>query len=442
MSTSAIIETGPSARDTHKLRAWPLVRRRVFLGLICLIITLLAPSEGYLGRSHTTLILNRAIGTHAFRLAAWEAQALSRKARDAIIQPGAALDAAAQHALVVAYFDAVGRVGHLNGQIERIYADPTETEPRTAAAALQDELDSLRAEQVRRRPTVERILEQQVAAVLIEQGLTTGGHVWPLVRFQFTESPCYLIVSPRDRIVVEEGIYLEPDLALAQMEGIETAVEGQLDASALVEGTGGFSSYPTMVIEYPDMAWVLSTIAHEWGHTYLFFRPLGWHYGDSGDTRTINETTVSILGDEIAARVLARYYEDQASPSDWPRPLAMSPEWWAPAPAPPRFEFGKFMRETRLHVDQLLAAGKVADAEAYMESQRQVLVEHGYPIRKLNQAYFAFHGSYAVGPSATDPIGGKLRALRYRTGSLAEFMQVVSRITSAADLDAALARTR
>ena len=40
------------------------------------------------------------------------------------------------------------------------------------------------------------------------------------------------------------------------------------------------------------------------------------------------------------------------------------------------------------------------------------LLEQGYVIRKLNQAYFAFHGSYAVGTSATDPIGGKLRSLR------------------------------
>ena len=440
MSTSAIAKAGLPSHSAHRHRAWIVVRRRAFLVLICLILTLLMPGEGYLGRSRMTLILNQTIETHAFRLAAWEAQAVRQKASDALTRPGAALDAAAQHDLVVAYFEAVGKIGHLNRQIERIYADPKETDPTIAAAPLQAELDSLRDQQARRRPAVERILERQIAAVLNEEGLTTGGHVWPAVRFQFTESPLYLIVSPRDRIVVEEGIYLEPDLALAQTERIETAIATQLDVSALVEGTGGFSSYPTMVIEYPVMEWVLSTIAHEWGHTYLFFRPLGWHYGDSSATRTINETTVSILGDEIAARVLARYYPDQAPPSDWPRPLAMSPDWWNPTP--PRFEFGKFMRATRLRVDQLLAAGAVADAEAYMEAQRQVLVEQGYTIRKLNQAYFAFHGSYAVGPSATDPIGGKLRALRHRTGSLAEFMQVVSRITSAADLDAALAQTR
>ena len=59
-------------------------------------------------------------------------------------------------------------------------------------------------------------------------------------------------------------------------------------------------------------------------------------------------------------------------------------------------------------------------------------------IRKLNQAYFAFHGSYATGPAATDPIGGKLHLLRQRAGSLAAFVRTVARFDDAADLDAAL----
>lgn len=86
----------------------------------------------------------------------------------------------------------------------------------------------------------------------------------------------------------------------------------------------------------------------------------------------------------------------------------------------------------------MLAAGQIEAAEAYMEARRGVLVERGYSIRKLNQAYFAFHGSYAVGTGATDPIGGKLRALRLRTDSLTRFMQIVARFDAAADLDAAL----
>jgi len=53
------------------------------------------------------------------------------------------------------------------------------------------------------------------------------------------------------------------------------------------------------------------------------------------------------------------------------------------------------MRETRIRVDKLLAQGRIEEAEAYMEERRQEFVAHGYYIRKLNQAYFAFHGAYA-----------------------------------------------
>ena len=94
-----------------------------------------------------------------------------------------------------------------------------------------------------------------------------------------------------------------------------------------MEGTGGFSSYPTMVVEYPALEWVLDTVAHEWTHTYLCFRPLGWHYDDSGGMRTINETVASIVGDEISRRVVERFYPEQVPPQGWPRPLSMRSDW-------------------------------------------------------------------------------------------------------------------
>jgi len=426
---------------TGRQRKRATIRRRIFLAFICLLIILLTPSDGYLGPARSTLIISQAIDNQGFRLAAWETQALTQKARDLITRPGNGLTPQQQHDLVVSYFATTGQINDLIHQIDLIYANPQQTDPQAAAAPLQAQLDSLRAAQAERRPTVERILEQQVTAVLRAEGLTTAGRVWPPVCFRFTASPDYLIISPRERIFVKWGIYLNPALSLAQMDRIETQVERGLDVSALVEGTGGFSSYPTMVIGDANMEWTLSTIAHEWGHTYLFFRPLGWHYFDSGDTRTLNETTVSILGDEIARKVLEHYYPEKVPPTEWPRPLSMNPDWWGPRPKKPHFEFGPFMRKTRLHVDDLLTAGKIEAAEAYMESQRQVLVAHGYAIRKLNQAYFAFHGSYAVGPSATDPIGGKLRALRRRAGSLSAFMHIVSHVTNVAELDAALRTT-
>lgn len=402
--------------------------------LLILWIVLAIPSDGYLGRARVDLVLRQAIGPHGFRLVAWEGQALVAKARDLIGRPAAGLTAEERHDLVVTYFAAIGEAERLRDRIERIYADPQQADPRAAAAALQAQLDALRAEQAQRRPAVEQILAEQVGQVLAEEGLTTAGLIWPPVSFHFAESPNYLIVSPRRRIAVEEGIYLDPALSVAQMEQIEQKVERGLDMSALVEATGGFSSYPTMVIEYPGMEWVISTIAHEWIHTYLAFRPLGWHYDDDGAMRTINETVASMAGDEIGRRVMERFYPEKASPPSWPQPRSMRPL----PKSKPEFSFGAFMRETRLTVDRLLAEGKVEEAEAYMEARRKELAGHGYLLRRLNQAYFAFHGSYAVGPAATDPIGGKLRLLRRQVGSLADFMRVVSGFKTPTDLDAAL----
>ena len=418
-----------------RLTGWRATARRLLPRIALLLwLALVIPSDGYGGRARVDLTLRQAIGGHGFRLVAWEGQALAEKARDLVARPGAELPPTAQHDLVVAYFDAIGEIGRLEDQIERTYADPKQTNPRAAAAAPQAQLDDLRVRQADRRPAVERILSEQLGAVLAAEGLTTAGLIWPPVSFQFAESPNYLIVSPRDRIAVEKGIYLDPTLPVAQMEQIEQQVEGGLDVSALVEGTGGFSSYPTMIIEYPAMEWVLGTISHEWIHTYLAFRPLGWRYYDSGAMRTINETVASIAGDELGRRVIERFYPEKAPPPVWPQPRTLR----AAPDAAPAFSFGAFMRETRLTTDKLLAEGKIAEAETYMAARRKELAEHGYLLRRLNQAYFAFHGSYAVGPAATDPIGGKLRLLRQQTGSLTGFLRIVAGFKTAADLDDAL----
>lgn len=433
-SITATAQAGARARP----HTGKIVCRGLGILLVCLLIILLIPSDGYLGAQRAAFVVQQAIGTRAFRLGAWEAQALGQKARDLVTRPGAGLSPQEQHDLVLTYFDAIGRIEALDAEIKQIFADPKETDPAAAAAPLQAELDGLRAEQAQRRPAVERILEGQIAATLEEAGLTTAGRVWPPVRFHFTESPDYLIVSPRDRITVERGVYLDPALSPAEMDRIESRVEGELDVSALVDGTGGFSSYPTMVVETPSLEWVLDTIAHEWTHTYLYLRPLGWHYGDGGGMRTINETVASIVGGEISRLALQRFYPERAPAAGWPHPLSMRSDWLDREPAAPEFDFGSFMRKTRLEVDRLLSEGKIEEAEDFMEAQRQALVARGYAIRKLNQAYFAFHGSYAVGPSATDPIGGKLRLLRKQVGDLAGFLRTVARFGRPADLDAAL----
>ena len=368
MKTLTAPNVAAPTRAGARKHMWALVRRSIGLLFVCLCIVALIPSNGQLGAARADFVIQEAIGKRGFRLAAWETQAIGQKARDLVARPGADLTPTEQHDLVVTYFDAVGRIDELTGQIEKTYADPKNADPISAAAPLQAELNDLRATQAARRPAVERIIEGQVTSALDEAGLTTGGQVWPPVRFAFTESPDYLIVSPRDRITVKNGVYLDPAISVADMERIEEQVARALNVSALVDGTGGFSSYPTMVVAYPNLDWVLDTVAHEWVHTYLYFRPLGWHYGDSGGMRTINETVASIVGDEIGRQTLERYYPERMPPAGWPRPLSMRSDWLKQENEPLQFEYGPFMRKTRLEADRLLAEGKIEEAEEYMEA--------------------------------------------------------------------------
>jgi hypothetical protein len=79
----------------------------------------------------------------------------------------------------------------------------------------------------------------------------------------------------------------------------------------------------------------------------------------------------------------------------------------------------------------------VEEAEAYMEQRRQRLLEHGYVIRRLNQAYFAFHGAYADSPQSAagaDPVGEAVRELWARSPSPAAFLRTMARMNSFDDL--------
>jgi hypothetical protein len=69
-----------------------------------------------------------------------------------------------------------------------------------------------------------------------------------------------------------------------------------------------------------------------------------------------------------------------------------------------------------------------------MEERRRFFLSKGYVIRKLNQAYFAFYGSYADSPISVDPIGRDLHKLRRQVPTLKEFISVASRLTSYEDL--------
>jgi hypothetical protein len=243
-----------------------------------------------------------------------------------------------------------------------------------------------------------------------------------------------LVISPRHEIRNYRGVYLLPDVPETDRAELEAAIEDELDVSALLVDVGGIGSWPTLVIDNTSLRSLLDIVAHEWTHTYLLLRPLGLRYDDSRDLTTMNETVASIVGGEVGDRALARYYPELApppAPPPEPPPEANEP---SEADGSGGEGFNQAMRRIRLRVDELLAEGRVAEAEAYMEVERQKLVEAGYNLRRLNQAYFAFHGSYATSPASVDPIGPWMRQLRAQSGSLKAFLDQVSPMRSLDDL--------
>ena len=65
-----------------------------------------------------------------------------------------------------------------------------------------------------------------------------------------------------------------------------------------------------------------------------------------------------------------------------------------------------------------------------MEQRRLVFVENGFDIRKINQAWFAFNGTYAESSASVSPIGGQLNELRTLTPDLGTFIKTVAGISS------------
>ena len=380
--------------------------------------------------------VSNAVSDFHFDLFRYETDAISGKMYDWWRRPGARLTSEEQQKLVGDYRWRALRMRWLEDDIERIYADPDVTDPEAASASLRRQLDELDIIQEETRPLVEAILEGQVGDRLDQVGLTTAGVLWPPLRFNFSDLPNYLIVSPRDRIEVEAGVQLRSDLGLPEIEAIEDEVASEFDRSTLVEGLGGLGVWPTMVLDDNSLSWTLNTIAHEWVHNYLVFHPLGWNMFESREMNIINETVASIVGDEVGQAVAYKVYGIPLPPPP------SNGETELPEPDPDELDFRTEMRRTRLKVDELLEAGKVEEAEDYMEARRQLFVENGYAIRKLNQAYFAFHGNYATRPAASDPIGPKLQELRRLTPDLASFFHAVQGIAEPDDLDCLLEEWR
>lgn len=374
-----------------------------------------------------------------FDFAAWTLDAVLHKLGAAGLAAASYLREEDRSAMVVEFAQLADRAAQLERVILEIYSDPTRGDAAAQAAPHENELEAVRHRQSELQPLVETALEEQVAAVLAEIGLAAGGMPVPPVSFHFTQLPLALIISPREVIREDANIQLDAELPLEAQVALERRVEGSGDISALIVPVGGIGVYPTMVQESSSLAWVAEVVAHEWTHNYLTLRPLGWSYEAGPEQRTMNETAASLVGVAVGRRVLERFYPELVPP---PTPDASAAPFPAEAaPEAPVFDFRAEMHQTRVRVDALLAEGRIEEAEGYMEGRRQVFWENGYPIRRLNQAYFAFHGAYAdepVGAAGDDPVGEAVRELWSRSVSPAEFLRRIAWMTDFGDLQRAL----
>lgn len=365
----------------------------------------------------------------------WMLNAADLKVQQSAVGVPGYLNHESTKVVVSDYLWVTQRIMQADDALNRVYADPSITDKQAASVHIKAELDELSKRQDELTPLAEGVLQGQIADVAAEFGLTTLGQPIPEVLYHSTAVPDALIVSPRDHIEETANISITAGLPVDQQAGLENQVEQGLNVSALVVPIGGVGVYPTMIMRTTDLNWLTSTIAHEWTHNFLEFRPLGLLYDHTPELRTMNETTADIVGGEVGAEVLRRFYPEMQHAAQPPLNLVVLPQL-PPTSAPQKtlpFDFRAEMHTTRVTVDGMLAAGKITDAEQYMEGRRQLFLQNGYVIRRLNQAYFAFYGAYADvpgGAAGEDPVGPAVRALRAQSPSLAAFLNRISWMTS------------
>ena len=380
------------------------------------------PTQGFDNR------LKSIVKPYRFSIAKWEFRTIPYEVNQWIFGSPEKIDD--EVSVVTEYFRSVERIKTLKSEIEAINAGKGQGD----LASLEAELNELQEQRVALDETVERILGKQIKEILAQQGIfnpiVKSRVNFPPLIFKLEKPPRLLVVSPRERIESIRRIPLQPGVNLEEMEAIEAEVD-KLGVSSLVVELGGFAAYPSLVTSDASLRFVIDTVTEEWLHQYLVFTPLGIRYlldvaglARNYEIATMNETLAGIVSKEIGATVCGEYYAECESQQK--------------RAARPGFDFNREMREIRRAVDQYLARGEIEQAEEFMEQKRQYLASKGYYIRKLNQAYFAFYGTYADRPTSISPIGVELQELRRQSASLKDFLDTVVVMTSRQDLKAAL----
>ena len=393
--------------------------------LIISLLLILSLNTGCAPVSDFDEDLNTIAGPYFFDTVQWQLQNIFDRAPS-----GKAGNTDDQTNKIIKYFDTAERIENLQTEISLVTAG----DRRGDVAALEAKLNKLLEQNSAFVETVELIMERQIREVLSQQDINNPIDKYiklkfgfPPVNFKLGDPPHLLIVSPRDRIESMREIPLQRIISVDDMEEIEDGVD-KLGVSSLVVELGGYATYPSFVTDEGGLMFAIETAAEEWVHHYLFFKPLGFLYlldlsgiARNYDIATMNETVASMTSKEISAIVYEKYYAGSGEGDDQ-------------SGKKPVFDFNKEMRTIRSAVDKYLALGDTELAEEYMTQKRKYLELNGYYIRKLNQAYFAFHGAYADSPTSISPIGVELKKLRSQSNSLKEFLATAASMNSRQDL--------
>ena len=371
---------------------------------------------------------------HHFSLTSWEARNLLSKwtHRLGTYLPWRSQPDLKGRALVEEYLRLGAEVRRLRGEIDRAAA----IGDAAVLSNVENDLDELEGVRRRLRGAVEEVIESAVSGVLSDLDIGSWGPFdYPPVDIRLDEPPRVLITSPRDRIMRSHEALVSVDITVEEREAVEAALLEDEDLSAMVMNIGGVATYPAIVAGTGDLRWTLQIAAHEWVHHYLVahLRPLGLRVFTAPEMLVINETLAEMAGREIGDMAFLGMGGTIDPPADPPRQVEADVE---PVDTG-QFDFGKEMRETRLRVDELLAQGDIDGAEAYMETRRELFVEKGFFIRKLNQAYFAFNGTYAEQPESSSPVGAQMRDIRAASPDVKALIATVSRVSTIAEFEEA-----
>ncbi len=387
-----------------------------------------------IGRGDSVSELHRTSAPYEQDLVRWEITHLPDKWFHLAVGVFGRPDADERLERVQEFFRVSGEMNAERREIERALAEGT---PDEEVAALETERERLERRRAELSPLVEETLESAISQAADDLGVIArfGPVRWPPVDFAFQEGGHVLVRSPRDAIVRLDDRLLTSDISLPEQNELERKVESLDDnISAIVARIGGVATYPAQVTPDTSLHGALSVASHEWVHHWLIFRPLGRAWFAGGELTSVNETVANIAAEELSDHALELLTGEVVTREPWQPPGAGEPR---PTPEPGVFDFRYEMRETRARLEELLEAGEVSEAETYLEERRLQFVEQGYSIRKLNTAWFAFHGTYADSSAAPEgnPVEVHLRTIRADSADLAEFLTRVAVIDEAGELE-------